>query len=101
MCVWAEQAVYRAYQLEEYAKPRPPGHGGYPFWMITAISLLAGTFMLKQATAEIDEHGLGQGWTMYITVAILSREPLLAPLPALNMQACFVCMPQSFLETSM
>lgn len=42
--------------------------------MITAFSLLAGMFMLKQATAEIDEHGLGQGWTMYITAAILSRE---------------------------
>ncbi|KAK9844711.1 hypothetical protein WJX74_005788 [Apatococcus lobatus] len=68
-------AVYKGYQLEAYAKPRPPGHGAFPFWTVTAFSLLAGMFMLKQATAEIDEHGLGQGWTMYITAAILSQYP--------------------------
>lgn len=74
MWAWAEQAVYKGYQLEAYARPRPPGHGGSPFWLTTAFCLLAGMFMLKQATAEIEEHGLGQGWTMYITAAILSRE---------------------------
>ncbi len=71
---WAEQAVYKGYQLEAYAKPRPLGYGGSPFWMTTAFALLAGMFVLKHATTEIDEHGLGQGWTMYITAAILSRE---------------------------
>ncbi len=75
----AEQAVYKGYQLEAYAKPRPPGWGFSPFWLTTALCLLAGMFMLKQATVEIDEHGLGQGWTMYIAAAILSREPCARP----------------------
>src|SRR3990167_4835150 len=52
-----------------------PGIGGVLFWMMTALTLSAGTCVLMWMGEQISEHGIGNGISLIIFSGIVARIP--------------------------
>ena len=51
------------------------GHPGWPFRVLTVITLTAGTLFIMWLGEQIQERGIGNGISLIITMGIISRAP--------------------------